>query len=85
VLVECSPKRRKPGRRVRREPGRASPGAVSKVPLHGWELVELVLVGRGHLREEGIGQGMGPRYGPGVGKPEAQVLENPANDSRVGE
>jgi len=30
------------------------------------------------------GRGMGPGYGPGVDKPQAQVLENLAHNLRVG-
>ena len=52
--------------------------AVSEIPLDRWKLAELILVGRGQLREVGIGRALGNRWwgvrpgnGPGVGEPQA--------------
>jgi hypothetical protein len=64
--------------------------AVSEIPLDRWKLAELILVGRGQLREGGIGRALGnrwwgvrPGYGPGVGEPQAQMLENLPDHHRV--
>ena len=79
----------KPGQTGSSRARTGKPRAVSEIPLRGRELVELVLVGRGQLREggiglaEGTGRGMGPGYGPGVGEPQAEVFQNPADDERV--
>ena len=83
---------RKRGRPVHQEgdpPKKKRQGAASAFPLGRGDLREVLLLAGRQLGEESIGRGivkgrrLGPGYGPGVGQPQAEVLENPANDERV--